>query len=373
MQKKELHWNILIATSIFFLSSIGWCPFISAAGVPDTGQSRCYDSYRQIPCPKEGEPFYGQDGNYSINPEHYTKLGADGNELPKFAESWAMVRDNVTGLIWEVKQDMDETVNYLNPHDSDNEYTWYDPDPETNGGFAGTPGDGTDTEDFINALNGAEFGGFDDWRLPTVNELFYLFHYGKYKPGPTIADFYFPQTQLLWYWTSTTHASHTDGAWDLGFGYGGGYAGLKYEFKPVRAVRGDAGPLVPAFVDNEDGTGTDLNTGLMWQSPSPQQEYTWEEALAYAESLELAGYDDWRLPTIKELKSIIDYTTYDPAVDTTMFHGIPILSYWSSTTFTYIPRCALMLQIYWGHTFWQDKTASASVHAVRGPLSDLPD
>ena len=67
-----------------------------------------------------------------------------------------MVYDVVTGLIWEVKQDKDDTQNYSNPNDADNTYTWYDSNPETNGGDAGTPGTGTDTEDFINALNSGE-------------------------------------------------------------------------------------------------------------------------------------------------------------------------------------------------------------------------
>ena len=66
-----------------------------------------------------------------------------------------MVKDNVTGLIWEVKQAKDGVKNYDNPHDADNTYTWYDPDDS----YPGTPGDGTDTEDFIDALNTAHFGG----------------------------------------------------------------------------------------------------------------------------------------------------------------------------------------------------------------------
>ena len=89
-----------------------------------------------------------------------------------------MVRDNVTGLIWEVKQDKNGVQNYDNPHDADNTYTWYDPDPATNGGDAGTPGEGTDTDDFINALNNAGFGGYSDWRMPGREELRSICDYG---------------------------------------------------------------------------------------------------------------------------------------------------------------------------------------------------
>ena len=90
--------------------------------IPDTGQTKCYDDFgNEIdPCPSPGQPFYGQDGSYNINPQSYTKLDENANDLPDEATEWAMVRDNVTGLIWEVKTD-DSSI-----HDRDNEYNWYD-------------------------------------------------------------------------------------------------------------------------------------------------------------------------------------------------------------------------------------------------------
>lgn len=161
--------------------------------VPDTGQTKCYnEAGSEIPCPEPGQPLYGQDANYTINPPSYTKLDANGNALPDSASSWVMVRDNVTGLIWEVKQSKDGVKNYSNPHDADNTYTWYDPNPATNGGNAGTPGNGTDTEDFVNALSSATFGGFSDWRMPTRKELRTIVDYGRYNPSINTA--YFPNT-----------------------------------------------------------------------------------------------------------------------------------------------------------------------------------
>ncbi|MEI6261546.1 MAG: hypothetical protein WCR46_16785 [Deltaproteobacteria bacterium] len=112
-----------------------------------------------ITCPSPGQAFYGQDANYTINPMSYTKLDASGKSLPYSATSWTMVKDNVTGLIWEMKTNKDGVINYNDPHDADNTYTWYDSNPATNGGNAGTPGNGTDTEDFIKALNDAHYGG----------------------------------------------------------------------------------------------------------------------------------------------------------------------------------------------------------------------
>ena len=102
-------------------------PFLT----PDTGQEKCYDNDTEIPCPNPGEPFFGQDASYSINPPSFTKLDTQGNPLPLTSTEWVMVKDNVTGLIWEVKTD-DGSI-----HDKDNRYDWYDSNPETNGGNAG--------------------------------------------------------------------------------------------------------------------------------------------------------------------------------------------------------------------------------------------
>ena len=69
---------------------------------------------------------------------------------------------------------------------------------------------------------------------------------------------------------------------------------------------------VPSYRDNGDGTITDLNTGLMWQQ-DPGNKMSYEEAVAKASSFGLAGYTDWRLPTIKELYSLILFSGIDPS------------------------------------------------------------
>ena len=163
--------------------------------IPDTGQTTCYDNVGYINCPGPGEPFYGQDANYSINPQSYTKLDSNGNELPDSETSWAMVRDNVTGLIWENK------TNDSGIHDKDNRYTWY-----------------TAQSDFIAQLNTERFGGHDDWRLPTVLELSLIVNAGRILPA--INTSFFPNTMSSQYWSSTTYAHGTDHAWLVNFGYG---------------------------------------------------------------------------------------------------------------------------------------------------------
>ena len=168
--------NFANITEQKYVHSISTAP-LNETPLPDTGQTKCYDNSVEIPCPEPGEAFYGQDASYLINPPSYTKLDASGNDLPDDAAEWVMVRDNVTELIWEVKTD-DDSI-----HDKDNTYTWYDSDPATNGGDAGTPGDGTDTKDFIDALNTDNFGDYDDWRLPTIKELASIVNLGRKTMG----------------------------------------------------------------------------------------------------------------------------------------------------------------------------------------------
>ena len=200
--------------------------------VPDTGQAKCYNDISEIPCPAPGQPYYGQDATYTINPSNYVKLDSSGNILPDSATSWAMIKNNVTGLIWENKTD-DGTI-----HDMDNTYTWYDSNPASNAGNAGFPGNGTDTEDFINALNDANFGGYADWRLPTIKELSYLVNNGIPHPGPTIDSNYFPKTRSSFYWSANTLSDNNLSAWGISFDYGYDNSINKNGRAYVRAVRG---------------------------------------------------------------------------------------------------------------------------------------
>ncbi|MGD9731581.1 MAG: DUF1566 domain-containing protein [Desulfamplus sp.] len=339
--------------------------------VPDTGVTKCYNNTgEEIPCPKEGEDFYGQDGNYSINPMSYTKLDDNGNDLPITATDWAMVRDNVTGLIWENKNSMDYVQDYTNPHDADNTYTWYDSNPATNGGDAGTPGGGTDTEDFIKALNDSNFGGHSDWRLPTMYELSTIVDFSIPYHVPTIDTNYFKDTIYL-YWSSTTKSYDTYDAWGVDFGYGYGSHYIKYYGHSVRAVRGGQS-IIGSFdnlVINGNGTVTDSATGLMWQQDTSDNYMTWEEALSYCKNLNLGGYSDWRLPTIRELKTIVDYSRYYPAIDINIFNNTFVSFYWSSTTNSYSTYDAWGVYFSSGSYSYSNKHGYYYVRAVRGGQS----
>ena len=99
----------------------------------------------------------------------------------------------------------------------------------------------------------------------------------------------------------------------------------------------------PSYVDNGDGTITDVHAGLMWQK-TPGEKVSYSTAISHAKSLNLARYDDWWLPNAKELHSIVDYTrspapsnsaAIDPIFNTTAIRdeegekNYP--NYWTST------------------------------------------
>jgi hypothetical protein len=78
----------------------------------------------------------------------------------------------------------------------------------------------------------------------------------------------------------------------------------------------------------------------VWQKETAPGTYTWQQALSYCENLILAGYNDWRLPNVNELQSLVDYTRYDPSIDTAHFPNTVLSMYWSSTTVAYYPSFA---------------------------------
>ena len=288
-----------------------------AQGLPDTGQTKCYNNTVEIPCPQPGQAFYGQDAEY-VKARSYTDLGN------------GIVRDNVTGLEWQQAS-------------APGAYTW---------------------QQALDYCAGLFLGDHDDWRLPTIKELSTLENSNIPLPGPTIDTNYFSDTVPTFYWSSTPNARWPQ-PWYAEFGLGGVDTSNKTEFYKVRAVRGK--PL-PAnnFINNNDGTITDTATGLMWQQATAPGTYTWQLALDYVALLntdEYLGYDDWRLPDRTELLSILDYSRYDPAID-------PVFStvaskYWSSTTFANGADKAWCVYFNGGSVYYNNKSVLGYVRAVR--------
>lgn len=300
-------------------SSSSSSPPITASpySIVDTGQSSCYDSDGQeIDCPEAGQAFFGQDAQYDGHQQSYTD-NEDGT-----------ITDNVTGLVWQQ-----------------------------------TPGtDGLSWEQAVEACDGLELGEADDWRIPTTKELFSI---SDFTEGwPYLDTYYFDiagtdVTKDEQYWTEYYVGTTVEGQSSAAFGVNHGTGHIKaYPANAsgpmgnyVRCVRGDSYG-VNEFVDNGDGTVTDEATGLMWEQADSGVGMDWEVALVYAEDAETSGYDDWRLPNIKELQTIVDYTKspsaedpadQGPAIDTDFFEITELESgatnydtdygyFWSSTS-----------------------------------------
>ncbi|MBI5691115.1 MAG: DUF1566 domain-containing protein [Verrucomicrobia bacterium] len=258
--------------------------------LPDTGQTI------------DGTATFGEDSDYTINPPAYRDNG-DGT-----------ITDLVTGLMWQ-KVDAGES-------------TW---------------------EAAIAQAASVTTGGYTDWRLPTPGELFSLMNYNNGNPAAMNLAYFpvHPAGAAEYWWTSEIYGSDASRVWCVNSGGGmgpkpktetlGAGGRLRYH---TRYVRGAAPTSAQNFINNLDGTITDADLGLMWtQVPAAARD--WNAAIVYAESLTLGGYTDWRLPNIKELQTLTDYslataTTAASAlacVNRVMFPSAttPATAYWSST------------------------------------------
>ena len=150
----------------------------------------------------------------------------------------------------------------------------------------------------------------------------------------------------------------------------------------VRAVRSGSSKRYNQFRVNGDGTVSDLITGLQWLQEDKDisgdgvaDTMPWEQALSECEELSLAGQDDWRLPNIMELHSIIDQSRGRPALDTSIFLGYGSAenrTNWSSTTSAARGQVyGWVLSSYGGDgSNWNTyKTNNYYVRCVRGGLS----
>lgn len=168
----------------------------------------------------------------------FTKLDSNGQPLAASATEWSCVKDNVTGLIWEIHTD-DGGL-----RDKNNIYSWYNPDATTNGGDAGTQNGGSctggiacDTQSYVTAMNAQGLCGYHDWRMPTVTELQGLMDYSIPYPRPTIDTNYFPDTQASYYWSSSAAAGDNIYAMSCNFYTGECNSFIKVNGVQLRLVR----------------------------------------------------------------------------------------------------------------------------------------
>jgi len=115
--------------------------------------------------------------------------------------------------------------------------------------------------------------------------------------------------------------------------------------------------------DNTVQIVRDLTTSLYWQD-NENISKTWTQAINYCENMVLGSYDDWRLPNINELNSIVDDTKYNPNMSP-VFKSFASDSYWSSTTYADASNYAWVVYFYYGAQGNYPKDASNYVRCVR--------
>ncbi len=186
---------------------------VSGQCVPKTCQA---DSYGCPVCGSNEILKYFSDGTgycEIINPlTKYTKIDANGYQLPESASDWSCVKDNETGLIWEVK------VNDSSLRQAGRLYTWYSNIYDYNSDYnSGCGLMKCDTKDFVQQVNVEGLCGAHDWHLPSLEALKSLVDTSF---SPTINTNYFPHTLFAYYWSATPSDNSTEGAWAVGFRFG---------------------------------------------------------------------------------------------------------------------------------------------------------
>ena len=231
--------------------------------------------------------------------------------------------------------------------------------------------------DAVEAASNSSVAGYNDWRLPTIKELYSLImftgvtgtsisnsvpylntNYFDFEFGDESAGERFIDCQD---WSSTVYVGTTMNGDTTVFGVNFADGRIKGypKYKPqtnstegtkmfVRFVRGNTDYGLNLFEDNSDNTISDLATGLMWAKEDSKAGMNWPEALKYIEKLNsenYLGFNDWRLPNAKEMQSILEYSqapfasksedvgpAIQPVFYITQFDNGDYPWFWTSTT-----------------------------------------
>jgi hypothetical protein len=205
-----------------------------------------------------------------------------------------VVLDDVTGLVWQEPPDPAQTM-----------VTW------------------SAAQTYCQGLSVAGQGSF---RLPSILELLSILDYTVDSGLPPA--FSAPAAS----WSSTPYLGVGGDAWTVVFG-NGGFALFKPTTSTFAARCVSAGNTAAGGYSTANGTVLDTATGLTWESGFGGPD-TWDDAVTYCScntpALPCGG---WRLPSIKELATLVDFDQISPAIDPAAFPGTPVDFFWSSSRF----------------------------------------
>jgi len=258
----------LMRTSRLLLALFAICAPTSVFALNDTGTVLCYtNSTFAVACTaavladtgshprqdarlgRDANPAPGKIGGGEAGFD-FTKISNAGNALPANAtigggaNDWACTRDNVTGLVWEVKT---SAPGNFGLRDVANTYTWYNPDPASNGGDAGSTGSATscnstlaacNTFDYAAAVNASNLCGRSDWRLPSYKDAFTIFNaqtIAASAPTPFDPVYFLVRGALMV--TANTLVGQPNAMWIVGSN-GMSFTSKTSAPRPVRLVAG---------------------------------------------------------------------------------------------------------------------------------------
>jgi hypothetical protein len=284
---------------------------------PDSFSGSCASPSALIACPRIGDPFFGQDGTYRIN-------------VPSYTTTATTMTDSVTGLVWEL-------------------------DPE------GVEKARAAAVSYCETL---DLAGQTDWRLPSRLEYVTVLDEGL--PNGFAMPPGVPVTTTGPHWTSSPTGTTAGASFVVHDGYGMWTVADDSTPMLARCVRG---PTLGGSVQVGTDTAIDAMTELEWQRTNlDDSDRDWESALDHCETLEHGGKTDWRLPSIKELATIVDEAAAEAlVVDSATFGDSQALRYWSSTPAISFgsERLALTLETNFGTSSSIKMTELSAARCVR--------
>jgi len=364
--------------------------------VPDTSLRACYGpsdkgQEAEIPCPTQvGTPACadtsrcGQDAQYGWDARNPASARFEVQD----ADGEPVVSDTVTGLTWQ--------------------------------GCAVGQGQGCAGEAFRGSWHEASaacdelvWGGHDDWILPDVYALQSITDFSTTSPAIDTSVFrnaphLHPEDSESWWkectWSSTPRADDDTIAWATMVNSGDVLLGSGIPYHPhdkaaegwegcyARCMRAPARPEHARWVQagtSDEIVWIDTLGQRSWAACSIGQsgsgcsgqasQLPWVDALAACEGLSWGGHDDWRLPNVLELRSLVDVRARQPAIDVERFPNTPTYDgqddlrgqYWSSTARWY-NSFALYVSVLDGGSHFYVQSEGRHVRCVRGDLPAPP-